>query len=185
MTRLARGSYTSLVVRLGDIDTNKWAPLLRLRDSLVAAEETDSSDHAHSDNRPGAAPLERPRAGAREEHDAASTTARAPGDTVHRITNPRNRPLSSQSREQIRRLADSGLSAPEVAMRHGVHEGTVRAIWREQHRPRRQGWRRFSDEDRQRAEQMVSQGMTLIEVGLALGFDRGTVRKHIRDRTHH
>ncbi|WP_232009817.1 helix-turn-helix domain-containing protein [Actinomyces howellii] len=171
-------------MRLGELDTNKWAPLLRLRDSLIGDEDADPSGSTHSNDRLDAVPIEQPRAGVHEELESASSPARAPDETVHRITNPRNRPLPPQSREQIRRLADSGLSAREVATRHGVHEGTVRAIWRKRHSPPQQGRHRFSNEDRQRAEEMFSQGVTLIEIGLVLGFDRGTVRKHLNEPLH-
>ena len=173
-------------VRLGELDTNKWGPLLRLRDSLTGDEEADPSDVTHSCDRLEAAPIRQSRrTSVLQEYDTVSTPARAVGDTVHRITNSHNRPLPPQSREQIRRLAGSGLSAREVAARHGVNEGTVRDIWRERHRAPRQGWHRFSDEDRQRAEQMLSEGMTLIEIGLELGFDRSTVRKHLTNSPVH
>lgn len=172
-------------MHLGELDTNKWEPLLRLRDSLIGGEEADPSDVAHSCDRLEVAPIRQSRAGVLQEYDTVSTPARAAGDTAHRITNPHNRPLPPQSREQIRRLAGSGLGAGEVARRCGVHEGTVRAIWREQYRAPRQGWHRFSDKDRQRAEQMLSEGMTLIEIGLELGFDRSTVRKHLTNSSVH
>ncbi|RAX23905.1 hypothetical protein DRB07_02605 [Actinomyces sp. Z3] len=76
--------------------------------------------------------------------------------------------------------AGSGLSAPEVARRYGVHEGTVRAIWRKPNkRERTRGLHRFTEEDRQRALELRAQGKTFIEISLELGFERSTVRKHL------
>lgn len=182
------GSYSSTVVRLGTLNTNNWAPLLRFRDQLILAERMAPGDLTHDDTLKALATTEPPILASHGAHEQGSEstggTAREPGDTVHHIRKPHHRPLSSQSREQIRRLADSGLSAREAAARHGVHEGTVRAIWREQHRSPRRSHHRFSEEDRQRAEQMLSQGMTLIEVGLELGFDRSTVRRHLNKLRH-
>ncbi|MBO3724201.1 hypothetical protein J5X07_04015 [Actinomyces bowdenii] len=82
----------------------------------------------------------------------------------------------------MRREASGSLGARAVAERHGVHENTVRAIWRERPRPAHRGPHRFTQEHRQRAEVLVAQGVSLIDIGLELGFDRGTVRRHLSAR---
>lgn len=139
-------------MRLCILNTNNWAPLLRFRDQLILAEGMDPGDLAHNDTLKTSATTGSSSLAAHRAHGQVSEstggTAREPGGIVHLITSPRNRPLPSHSREQIRRLTDSGLSAREVAMRHGVHEGTLRAIWREQRRAPRRVWHCFSDKDR-------------------------------------
>ena len=188
------GSYKGTVVRLATLHTNNWASLLRFRHKVIRTKEIRTGQQYASEGVVVTDTISAQMAEC-EEHkdyegceesdepeldmDSSNNAKLASGRTVHSISSPRQRPLSPQTREQIRRLVDSGLGASQVARRCGVHEGTVRAIWRAPLKTQRQGWHRFSDEDCWRAKQMLARGKTLIEIGLVLGFDRSTVRKHL------
>ncbi len=154
------------MVRLGMLNTNNWAPLLRYLRRL--GEPTGEGERDRL--------VEPPSSPGSSEADASISSSR----TVRRVTHAKHRPVSAQTRDAIFQQAGSGLSAPEVARRYGVHEGTVRAIWRKPNkRERTRGLHRFTEEDRQRALELRAQGKTFIEISLELGFERSTVRKHL------
>lgn len=137
MTRLARGSYTNLVVRLGTLNTNNWASLLRFRqqfreadlDVTTNSEGTSTASSGESTNGTGSDTVtdgSEPATGnPGAAHEISSRTV------AHQIIHVKNRPLPPETRAAIRQQANSGLGARKVAHRYGVHENTVRAIWRE------------------------------------------------------
>lgn len=170
------GSYSSTVVRLSTLDTKNWKSLLRFRERLLqqewpvpGSEERDLKDTVKQGDSTG-------------DSDSNTTPPPEQSTVVRRIIHIENRPISREKRAAIRREANGSLGARAVAERHGVHENTVRAIWRERPRPARRGPHRFTQEDRQRAEVLVAQGVSLIDIGLELGFDRGTVRQYLKDQ---
>lgn len=174
-TPLHAGSYSSTVVRLSTLDTKNWKSLLQFRERLLqrgwprpSSEERDLEATAAM----------------QEASIGYSNTTPPPEQSriVRRIIHIKNRPISREKRAAIRREANGTFGARAVAERHGVHESTVRAIWRQRPRPARRGPHRFTQEDRQRAEVLVAQGVSLIDIGLELGFDRSTVRKHLSAR---
>ena len=174
-----------ILVRLGTLNTNNWASLLRFRqqfreadlDVTTNSEGTSTASSGESTNGTGSDTVtdgSEPATGnPGAAHEISSRTV------VHQIIHVKNRPLPPETRAAIRQQANSGLGARKVAHRYGVHENTVRAIWREHPRPKQRGPHRFTEEDCQRAEALLAQGRTLIEIGLELGFDRSTVRKHL------
>ena len=174
-----------ILVRLGTLNTNNWASLLRFRQQL---RETDLDTTTDNKNISTASSSESTNStGGDTVTDGSEPATGNPGTAheissrtvAHQIIHAKNRPLPPETRAAIRQQANSGLGAREVARRCGIHENTVRAIWRERPRPKQRGLHRFTEEDRQRAEALLAQGRTLIEIGLELGFDRGTVRKHL------
>ncbi|BDA65736.1 hypothetical protein MANAM107_25700 [Actinomyces capricornis] len=169
-TPLAAGSYSSTVVRLSTFDTKNWRSLLRFRERLLQRGWT----------RPDLE--ERPLDDTAKLADNDTTPPPEQSTVVRRIIHIENRPISREKRAAIRREANGTLGARAVAERHGVHENTVRAIWRQRPGPARRGPHRFTPEHRQRAEVLVAQGVSLIDIGLELGFDRGTVRRHLSAR---
>ena len=174
-----------ILVRLGTLNTNNWASLLRFRqqfreadlDVTTNSEGTSTASSGESTNGTGSDTVtdgSEPATGnPGAAHEISSRTV------AHQIIHVKNRPLPPETRAAIRQQANSGLGARKVAHRYGVHENTVRAIWREHPRPKQRGPHRFTEEDCQRAEALLAQGRTLIEIGLELGFDRSTVRKHL------
>lgn len=179
------GSGDGSGVRLGTLNTNNWASLLRFRqqfreadlDVTTNSEGTSTASSGESTNGTGSDTVtdgSEPATGnPGAAHEISSRTV------AHQIIHVKNRPLPPETRAAIRQQANSGLGARKVAHRYGVHENTVRAIWREHPRPKQRGPHRFTEEDCQRAEALLAQGRTLIEIGLELGFDRSTVRKHL------
>ena len=177
--------FYSKMVRLGTLNTNNWASLLRFRqqfreadlDVTTNSEGTSTASSGESTNGTGSDTVtdgSEPATGnPGAAHEISSRTV------AHQIIHVKNRPLPPETRAAIRQQANSGLGARKVAHRYGVHENTVRAIWREHPRPKQRGPHRFTEEDCQRAEALLAQGRTLIEIGLELGFDRSTVRKHL------
>lgn len=156
MTRLARGSYTNLVVHLGNINPNNWLPLLAFRKLLIAGEVATESSAS----------------------SVAPTAEVSETATVGSVRNAACRPISAAKRQQILSLEPSGMSAREIAAQVGVTESTVRATCRQAKQPPRRK-RRFTDDDLLRAQQLHAQGRTYIEIGLELGFGRDTVSKHL------
>lgn len=79
-------------MRLGTLDTNNWAPLLRFRDQLILAEGMASGDLAHDDALRASATTEPSGLAAYGAHGQGSEstggTARVPGDTVRHIRTP-------------------------------------------------------------------------------------------------
>ena len=156
MTRLARGSYTSLVVRLSKLDTNNWKPLLAFRKRLIAGKVVPESSTA----------------------SVALTAEASETTTARSIRNTACRPISATKKQQILDLARTGMSVSQIAAQVGVAETTVRATCRQAKQlPRRK--RCFTSDDLQRAQQLHAQGRTYIEIGLELGFGRDTVSKHL------
>lgn len=158
-------------MRLSTLDTKNWKSLLQFRERLLqrgwprpSSEERDLEDTVKQGN---------------STSDSDTTPPPEQSTVVRRIIHIKNRPISREKRAAIRREANGSLGARAVAERHGVHENTVRAIWRERPRPKQRGPHRFTEEDCQRAKALLTQGRTLIEIGLELGFDRSTVRKHL------
>ncbi|WP_233188101.1 helix-turn-helix domain-containing protein [Actinomyces qiguomingii] len=150
------------------LDTNNWAPLLRYLGQLREPDEEGEQDRLIE-------PLSN-----QDSNDADATISST--SPVRQVTHAKYGPLPAQTRDAILQQAGSGLGASEVAMRYGVHEGTVRAIWRKPNkRERTRGLHRFTEEDRQRALELRAEGKTFIEIGLELGFERTTVRKHLRE----
>ena len=174
------------MVRLGTLNTNDWASLLRFRQKLREAELNMTTDSKNDSTASSGESVNG--TGSDTVTDGSELTTGNPGaahETPTRAVNRRiidakHRPLPPETRVAIREQANSGLGAREVARRYSVHENTVRAIWRERSRPRQRGPHRFTEEDRQRAEALLAQGRTLIEIRLELGFDRGTVRTHLK-----
>ncbi|WP_218929046.1 DNA-binding protein [Actinomyces bowdenii] len=160
------------MVRLCTLDTKNWKNLLQFRERLLqqgwpvpGSEEQDLQ---------ATAAMQEAGTG-----DSDTTPPPEQSTVVRRIIHIKNRPISREKRAAIQREANGILGARAVAERHGVHESTVRAIWRQRPRPKQRGPHRFTEEDCQRAKALLTQGRTLIEIGLELGFDRSTVRKHL------
>ena len=147
--RCGAGSYKSVVVRLSTFDTKNWRSLLQFRERLLqrgwprlGSEEWDLEATA-----------------AMQEAGTGNSDTTPPPEqstVVRRIIHIENRPISREKRATIRREANGTLGVRAVAKRHGVHESTVRAIWRQRPRPARRGPHRFTQEHRQRAEVLVA-----------------------------
>ncbi len=148
--------YSDAVVRFSKLDTNNWKPLLAFRKRLIAGEVAPELSTA----------------------SVAPTAAASETPTARGIRNATCRPISAAKKEQILRLAPTGMSAREIAAEVGVTESTVRATCRHAKQPPRRK-RHFTSDDLQRAQQLYPRGRTYIEIGLELGFGRDTVKKHL------
>lgn len=145
------GCFYSEVVRLGTLDTKNWKSLLQFRERLLQR----GWPRPGSEKRDFQATAVMQEAGTGNSN-SNTTPPPEQSTVVRRITHIENRPISREKRAAIRREADGALGARAVAERHGVHESTVRAIWRQRPRPARRGPHRFTQEDRQRAEVLVA-----------------------------